>query len=98
MTIPVAGCGGGDDGAPIDPAAYEEGRKLYGEFCSSCHGGDGGGGVGPAISDGRAKDEVGGVVDIATLIARGKGKMPGLEARLTEEEATSIAQYVHDLL
>lgn len=98
VTVGLLGCGGGGSGAPVDPAAYDEGRQLFGEFCASCHGTDGSGQVGPALSDGRVADEVGGVDDVAAIIKRGKGRMPGLEARLTEDQITAIAEYVHDLL
>lgn len=45
VVIALASCGGG--GAVSD--AYKEGRTIYGDYCSVCHGSAGGGGVGPAL-------------------------------------------------
>ena len=41
----VAGCSGGSDSD-----ALREGRSVYGDVCSACHGSAGQGGVGPALS------------------------------------------------
>lgn len=94
--LAVVACGGSDETSdpPADPSTYEEGRDLYVEFCSSCHGSDGGGGVGKALSQGRAGD----LGHIADTIRDGGDQMPGLGSRLTDEQIDAIARYVHDRL
>lgn len=42
----AAACGGGGE-----PSALDEGRSVYGDVCSVCHGSRGQGGVGPAFDD-----------------------------------------------
>ncbi|MCB2225013.1 MAG: cytochrome c [Actinobacteria bacterium] len=43
----LASCGGSDDGG-TDP--IREGRTVYADSCSSCHGSAGQGGVGPSLA------------------------------------------------
>jgi mono/diheme cytochrome c family protein len=96
-SLVILACSGSPEeagGEPVDPAVYDAGQALYGEFCSSCHGSDGRGGVGPALSSGRAGE----LDSISMTIREGGDQMPGLEARLTSEQVAAIAQYVHDLL
>jgi mono/diheme cytochrome c family protein len=47
MIILGVGCGPGT----ATPAALREGRGVYGDKCSSCHGNRGQGGVGPSMSE-----------------------------------------------
>jgi mono/diheme cytochrome c family protein len=48
----VAGCGGdGGTASPEAPDPLREGRTIYGDTCSVCHGSRGQGGVGPALAD-----------------------------------------------
>ncbi len=44
--VATAGCGGSEDAT----GPYLEGRAIYGDICSACHGGAGRGGVGPDLS------------------------------------------------
>lgn len=45
FVVLLSACGGGS--ASSDE--FREGRTLYGDYCSVCHGAAGGGGVGPAL-------------------------------------------------
>jgi mono/diheme cytochrome c family protein len=44
--VGAAGCGGSDQ----TTGPYVDGRAIYGDICSACHGGAGRGGVGPDLS------------------------------------------------
>jgi mono/diheme cytochrome c family protein len=44
--VVLAACGGDSP-----PDALREGRNIYGNVCSVCHGSSGGGGVGPSLTD-----------------------------------------------
>lgn len=44
----AAGCGGSGSDEPASP--YIEGRTVFGNVCSACHGNAGQGGVGPEMS------------------------------------------------
>jgi mono/diheme cytochrome c family protein len=46
LAIVLAGCGGSSGPDPL-----REGRSIYGNACSVCHGSRGQGGVGPALAD-----------------------------------------------
>lgn len=46
LAVVAAACGGSSS-----PDAMREGRNVYGNVCSVCHGSSGGGGVGPALSE-----------------------------------------------
>ena len=97
----LVGCAGGEPepaADPVEQATHEMGADLYSEFCASCHGADAGGAVGPALTDGRVQDRVGDVDAVATVIAEGGDRMPGLRGRLTPEQIDAIARYVHDRL
>lgn len=45
LALLLAGCGGGS----ASESPLREGRTIYGDTCSVCHGGAGNGGVGPAL-------------------------------------------------
>ena len=46
IAIALSGCGGWSDGSPL-----AEGKAVYAELCSVCHGSTGDGGVGPALDE-----------------------------------------------
>jgi mono/diheme cytochrome c family protein len=46
LSLVLAGCGGGGADSML-----KEGRTVYGNVCSACHGDAGQGGVGPALAD-----------------------------------------------
>lgn len=97
---PFAGCSSDTSATDVtvDDETLQRGAELYTEFCASCHGAEGGGGVGPAISDGRAADRVGGVDELSDLIANGGEQMPGLGSRLTSDQIEAISVFVLDRL
>ena len=47
LAVVAAGCGGSGSDEPATP--YLEGRTVFGNVCSACHGSAGQGGVGPAM-------------------------------------------------
>lgn len=47
LILALTACGNGDDSA--DPDVLREGRSIYGDACSACHGNRGAGGVGPSL-------------------------------------------------
>lgn len=96
--VAVVACGGGSAAEEVDPAVYQQGATLYGEFCSSCHAADGRGGVGPRLANGAAASLVGNVSGVRDVIAEGGDRMPGLASRLNPEQIDAIARYVHDRL
>ncbi len=42
--VAISGCGESSDGSPL-----AEGKRIYADLCSVCHGSTGDGGVGPAL-------------------------------------------------
>ena len=44
LVLLIAGCGGTGSSA-----SFKEGRTIYGDICSACHGSRGQGGVGPSL-------------------------------------------------
>jgi mono/diheme cytochrome c family protein len=46
LTTALSGCGGSSEGSPL-----AEGKAIYAELCSVCHGSTGDGGVGPALDE-----------------------------------------------
>lgn len=45
LSIALSACAGSETGVPL-----KEGRTVYGNVCSACHGNSGQGGVGPALA------------------------------------------------
>jgi cytochrome c oxidase cbb3-type subunit III len=78
-----------------DANAVTTGRRLYLNYCSTCHGSDAGGARGfPNLADGVW--QWGGTPDaIKTSIAKGrKANMPGFGPSLGEEGVEQVAHYV----
>jgi mono/diheme cytochrome c family protein len=89
-------------GASQSHAADDATLKLYQAKCSACHGADGSGNttVGKALklADIRSPEaQKMSDADIATLIAKGKDKMPANEKTLKPEQIKSLAGYVREL-
>lgn len=83
-------------------AADDATVKLYQTKCAACHGPDGSGNttVGKAlklqdIRDPEVQKESD--ADLTTLIAKGKGKMPGNEKTLKPDQIKALVGYVHEL-
>jgi len=76
-----------------DPAAVEEGREIYANSCSGCHGDDGTGSAsGRPLTD-IASQESDRNVHI-TSVTEGKGGMPPFGSKLSEEEIDAVISFV----
>lgn len=86
LALVTAGCGSTDGLL---------GRQLYERSCQTCHSADGSGGTGKPIGPGsdavQLADE-----QIAGVIRAGPGVMPSF-SRLTDEQVTSLIEYVREL-
>ena len=76
--------------------------KLYEGKCSACHGADGAGGTvaGKALKLKDIRDPEAQKMsdaDLATLIAKGKDKMPANEKTLKPDQIKSLVAYVREL-
>jgi mono/diheme cytochrome c family protein len=72
---------------PQPPAAT--GAELYVQLCAACHGADGEGGAGPPLAAlGLSDDEV------STLIAEGRGSMPGFATQLSADSVADLAEFL----
>jgi mono/diheme cytochrome c family protein len=71
-------------------ASANDGKTLYQDNCSSCHGANGEGGAGPMI----AGSSRSGVVKTVT---NGRGDMPSFQGRLAADQIEAIAGYVSTL-
>jgi mono/diheme cytochrome c family protein len=74
------------------PPANEAGAAGYAANCAACHGADGTGASAPAVSGTSLSNE-----ELVSIIANGRGGMPGYSATLATEEIEAIAQFVADL-
>jgi mono/diheme cytochrome c family protein len=75
---------------------------LFKSKCAMCHGADAAGktpmGTKMNIPDLRAPEvQKKPVTETAALISKGKNKMPGYEGKLTGEQISQLAKYVHEL-
>lgn len=89
----------------LSPALFgqaETGEALYKRNCAGCHGADGSGqtpmGRTFKIGDMRSA-EVQKMTDaqLADLIAKGKGKMPAYEKKLSHEQIESVVGHLREL-
>ena len=87
---------------PLDSTAevIAEGKRLYGVFCTHCHGADG-------ATPGKVGEKYAGVPSykspalinmteghIFHVLSRGKGRMPAHASQLNQEERWQLAKYV----
>jgi cytochrome c6 len=85
---------------PVLLAEGADGKALYDKKCAMCHGKDG---VAKKMAEGSgnfndAAWQEGIAVDaIIENITKGKGKMKGLEGKLTEDEIKAVAEYVKSM-
>lgn len=101
----VAGaCAGGPPEVPLgadgvaDPVLVE-GRSIFSDRCTNCHGSAGGGGRGPKLSDGKAVELYPEVTDHVTIVTDGKnGQMPGFGGVLSEQEILAVVRYTREVL
>lgn len=81
-----------------DPAALQDGRRLFNWYnCSGCHGGHAGGGMGPSLRDpdwlyGDRDDQ------IFDSIAHGRSKgMPAWGTKIPEQQVWELVAYIKTL-
>jgi cytochrome c oxidase cbb3-type subunit III len=81
--------------SPAAPADPEQGKRLFAQNCSSCHGADAGGGDGPDLHGVSAKL---GDATVQGIVRRGipGTAMPG-SSIVSEKEAANIAAYIRTL-
>ena len=71
------------------------GRQLYGQLCSSCHGGDGGGLVGPTLKQIFDRKDAG---QVLSAIKSPKDPMPKLYPTvLNDDDFSAVVEYVRTL-
>lgn len=100
----LGGCAGSeapevqvDDAGDADPVLVE-GRELWTAQCSRCHGADGSGGAGPDVRGPWSSDRQPDATTMATIIAEGRGAMPGFGGELSDDEIDAIVRYVREVL
>jgi len=89
----------------VSPALFgqaESGEAIYKRNCASCHAPDGSGqttmGRTLKIQDLRSAEmQKKTNAQLAEAIAKGKGKMPAYEKRLSNEQIQSVVGYIRDL-
>lgn len=87
---------------PAASLAADEGAGLFKSKCAMCHGPDGAGktmmGEKLKIPDLRSADvQKKSDVDLKTIIAKGKAKMPAYEATLSKEQIQDLVEFIRDL-
>ena len=96
----------GSTAPPEVPAAADgsvdqvllEGREIWGDQCSRCHGSDGGGRSGPRLNGGRVIERYPEVADQVDLIVQGRGGMPAYRDRLSAAEIDAVVRYTREVL
>lgn len=83
-------------------AAQSPGESVFKAKCAMCHGADGSGGtpVGKSlkIRDLRLPEvQKQTNAELAQIITKGKGKMPGFESKLSKEQVEQLVAYVREL-
>jgi cytochrome c6 len=84
------------------PLMAQDGATLYKTKCAMCHGADGKGDL-PMGKKLNVRDlgspEVQKQTDaeLSTIIAKGKGKMPAFEAKLTSAQIGQVVAYIREL-
>jgi cytochrome c oxidase cbb3-type subunit 3 len=82
-----------------DAGRREEGKRIFLEKCSACHGAEGGGLIGPNLTDRYWLHGRGRLTDLRGIIAEGfpeKG-MPSWELMLKKDDLLSVVVYVKSL-
>lgn len=87
----------GPDGTP-DPVLVE-GRSVYSDRCSSCHGASGGGTRnGPRLSGGRLLQAYPDPGDAVAVVSEGRDRMPAFGGLLTAGEIDAVLRYINEVL
>ncbi|MDH5615259.1 MAG: c-type cytochrome [Acidimicrobiia bacterium] len=72
-----------------EPEETATGADLYAQLCAACHGADGEGGAGPGLAALVLSDD-----ELSTLIAEGRGSMPGFADQLSADGAANLVEFL----
>jgi mono/diheme cytochrome c family protein len=80
----------------------DEAADLYKSKCAMCHGPDGSGksvmGEKLKVADLRSPDvQKKSDAELTCIVAKGKGKMPAYEAKLTKEQVAKVVTFIREL-
>jgi cytochrome c-L len=80
--------------------AIAQGKKLYGDFCESCHLPDGSGRMGPSlIGDAHVHDQIKTDVGLFEVVFGGAaGAMQPFSKRMTQDEILKVMAYLRTLM
>jgi cytochrome c-L len=80
--------------------AVAQGKKLYDDFCASCHLPDGSGRIGPSlIEDYHIHEEIKNDVGLFSIVfGGGAGAMQPFSKRMTQDEILKVMAYVRTLM
>ena len=77
-----------------------DGGETYKAKCASCHGADGAGAMAKKMGSrdlNSADFQKSSDADINTVIAKGKGKMPGYEGKLSNDDISAVTKFIRTL-
>ena len=77
-----------------------DGAETYKAKCASCHGADGAGAMAKKMGSrdlNSAEFQKSTDAEINAVIAKGKGKMPGYEGKLTDAQINDLVKYIRGL-
>lgn len=77
-----------------------DGAEVYKAKCASCHGADGAGAMAKKMGSrdlNSAEFQKSSDADIQTVIAKGKGKMPGYEGKIGNDDIAGLVKFVRTL-
>ncbi len=79
-------------------AVLTEGRDIFGDRCSSCHGSSGGGGRGPELKEGAVIEAFPNVADQIQVVSDGRNQMPSFLGQLSEVQIDAVVRYTREVL
>lgn len=77
-----------------------DGAEVYKAKCASCHGADGAGAMAKKMGSrdlNSADFQKSSDAEIEGVIAKGKGKMPGYEGKISKDDITAVTKYLRTL-
>ena len=84
-----------ESGGASDESSAGLGEEIFTQSCAACHGGSGEGGSGPSLEgvDNRMSRE-----EHIAVVTNGRGRMPGWEGTLSDEEIEAVVDYERSVL
>lgn len=79
-----------------EEAGVDEGARIFGLRCASCHGSEGEGGVGPSFVG--VTDRIPDVADHEAVVRGGRNAMPGFEGVLSDEQIELVVRFERETL